>query len=189
MVITDQAKQALQDILKEHGKEGIRLYSAGGGCCGPQLGLSLDGYLQRRSIKNLTSKAVNKVINRVRIELIYGVFILFFASLLVASTPSTAEQGVYPSSVEKEKVKLNVNISPLYPGLNVFTMNFNNKDIEKVEVTLSMPDMHYNVTYNAFKVDKGVFKLTGNLLHTAGTMNMNVKAKKFNGESINFLLK
>jgi HesB-like selenoprotein len=42
MVITDQAKQALQDILKEHGKEGIRLYSAGGGCCGPQLGLSLD---------------------------------------------------------------------------------------------------------------------------------------------------
>jgi Fe-S cluster assembly iron-binding protein IscA len=42
MVITDQAKLALQDILKENGKEGIRLYSAGEGCCGPQLGLSLE---------------------------------------------------------------------------------------------------------------------------------------------------
>ncbi len=71
----------------------------------------------------------------------------------------------------------------------MLTMNFNNKDIEKVEVTLSIPDMHYNVTYNAFKVDKGVFKLTGNLLHTAGTMNMNVKAKKFNGKSIKFSFK
>ncbi|ANB58108.1 hypothetical protein GFC29_3757 [Anoxybacillus sp. B7M1] len=28
MVITDQAKQALQDILKKHGKEGVCLYSA-----------------------------------------------------------------------------------------------------------------------------------------------------------------
>jgi Fe-S cluster assembly iron-binding protein IscA len=47
MVITDQAKQALQDILKEHGKEGIRLYSAGGGCCGPQFGLSLSCILDQ----------------------------------------------------------------------------------------------------------------------------------------------
>ncbi|OQP03890.1 hypothetical protein B1690_17130 [Geobacillus sp. 46C-IIa] len=146
------------------------------------------GYLQRRSIKNLTSKAVNKVIYRARVEWIYGVFILFFASILVVSAPSAAEQGIYPSSVEKEKVKLDVNISPLYPGLNVLTMNFNNKDIEKVEVTLSMLP-NYNVTYNAFKVDKGVFKLTGNLLHATGTMNMNVKAKKFNGESVEFSFK
>jgi copper transport protein len=146
------------------------------------------GYLQRRSIKNLTSKVANKVIYRARVEWIYGVFILFFASILVVSTPSAAEQGVYPSSAEKEKVKLDVNISPLYPGLNVLTMNFNNKDIEKVEVTLSMPP-NYNVKYNAFKVDKGVFKLTGNLLHAAGTMNMNVKAKKFNGESVEFSFK
>ncbi|CAM3686613.1 copper resistance CopC/CopD family protein [Aeromicrobium ponti] len=146
------------------------------------------GFFQRKTIINLTANALTKVVSRVKVEIIYAVFILIFASLLVVSTPSAAEQGVYPKSLEKENVQLNVAFSPLKPGLNVLTMDFDHKDIEKVEVTLSMPP-NYKVTYNAFKVEEGVFKITGNLLHAAGTMNMKVKAIKVNGDKTDFSYK
>lgn len=139
------------------------------------------GYFQRRTIKHLTNKAFSTIMNRSRVEMIYGLLILLFASLLVVSTPSAAEQGVYPTSKQDPNTELNVEFSPLYPGLNVLTMEFGTKDIAKVEVTLSMPP-NYNVTYNAFKVDDNVFKITGNLLHAAGTMKMQVKGAKTNGE-------
>lgn len=42
MNISDGAKQKLEEIFKEQGVNGIRFYSNGAGCCGPQLGLSLN---------------------------------------------------------------------------------------------------------------------------------------------------
>jgi len=42
MNITDRAKQKLEAIFQEKGVNGIRFYSNGSGCCGPQVGLSLD---------------------------------------------------------------------------------------------------------------------------------------------------
>lgn len=42
MTITDSAKQMLEGIFKEQNANNIRLYNVGGGCCGPQVGLSLD---------------------------------------------------------------------------------------------------------------------------------------------------
>lgn len=42
MNITDGAKQSLESIFKEKSAKNIRLYNIGGGCCGPQVGLSLD---------------------------------------------------------------------------------------------------------------------------------------------------
>lgn len=42
MNITEKAKTKLQTIFEEKGMEGIRFYSMGAGCCGPQLGISLD---------------------------------------------------------------------------------------------------------------------------------------------------
>ncbi|WP_067725918.1 HesB/IscA family protein [Oceanobacillus damuensis] len=42
MNITEKAKQNLQTIFEEKGGEGIRFYSMGAGCCGPQLGISMD---------------------------------------------------------------------------------------------------------------------------------------------------
>ncbi|USK31336.1 copper resistance protein CopC (plasmid) [Bacillus sp. CMF21] len=143
------------------------------------------GFFQRRKIKKLTTKALNTIINRVRVEFVYAALIILFASLLVVSTPGAAEQGVYPSSIEKENIELNVDFTPLYPGLNVLTMDFGGEEVENVEVTLSMPP-NYNITYKAFKIDDGVFKITGNLLHAAGTMSMNVKIIKENGEQIEF---
>ncbi|PMC34919.1 hypothetical protein CJ195_20620 [Bacillus sp. UMB0899] len=143
------------------------------------------GFFQRKKIKKLTTKALNTVINRARVELVYAALIILFASLLVVSTPGAAEQGVYPSSIEKENIELNVNFTPLHPGLNVLSMNFSGEEVENVEVTLSMLP-NYNVTYKAFKIEDGVFKITGNLLHAAGTMGMNVKAINANGEEIEF---
>lgn len=42
MTITEAAKQALEHVFQNNGAEGIRFYFEGAGCCGPQIGLSLD---------------------------------------------------------------------------------------------------------------------------------------------------
>ncbi|MGP4074647.1 adhesin [Halobacillus sp. K22] len=42
MKITDEAKQALTTILGDNNAENIRIYAMSGGCCGPQIGLSLE---------------------------------------------------------------------------------------------------------------------------------------------------
>ncbi|PKH09023.1 copper resistance protein CopC [Planomicrobium sp. MB-3u-38] len=149
------------------------------------LAVLLIGLFQRRLIKQVTEKALCKVVNRVRVEIIYAALLLLFASVLVVSTPGSAEQGVYPSTVEKEDIELDVNFSPLKLGLNVLTMEFEGEKVEDVQVTLSMPP-NYQVNYKAFKVEEGVFKLTGNLLHGAGTMDMTVKAETSQGEEVEF---
>ena len=41
MDITNEAKEYIQSILKEQQAEGLRIYAIEG-CCGPQIGLSLD---------------------------------------------------------------------------------------------------------------------------------------------------
>ena len=152
------------------------------------MGVLVFGFIQRRLIKQLTEKAVKKAINLVRVELIYAVLLLLFASVLVVSTPSSAEQGVYPSTIEKEDIELNVSFSPLKLGLNVLTMKFEGETVEDVEVSLSMPP-NYKVNYRAFNVGEGEFKLAGNLLHAAGTMDMMVRATMANGENIEFPFK
>ncbi|MDE5055434.1 adhesin [Niallia taxi] len=42
MKITEVAENKLLELIKENGAQGIRFYFAGQGCCGPQLGVSLD---------------------------------------------------------------------------------------------------------------------------------------------------
>ncbi|MCL4491039.1 MAG: iron-sulfur cluster assembly accessory protein [Nitrospirae bacterium] len=44
MVITDKAAEKAKSILAAEGKDGwgLRIYNAGGGCCGPSYGLDLD---------------------------------------------------------------------------------------------------------------------------------------------------
>ncbi|WP_059106105.1 iron-sulfur cluster biosynthesis family protein [Shouchella shacheensis] len=42
MMITEAAKEVLQQSMEQENAEGIRFYSAGQGCCGPQFGVSLD---------------------------------------------------------------------------------------------------------------------------------------------------
>lgn len=42
MNITNEAKEYIQSLLKEQQAKGLRVYAVEGGCCGPQIGLSLD---------------------------------------------------------------------------------------------------------------------------------------------------
>jgi len=42
MNITNEAKQYIQVMLDEQQAKGLRIYAVEGGCCGPQIGLSLD---------------------------------------------------------------------------------------------------------------------------------------------------
>ncbi|WP_110111796.1 adhesin [Bacillus sp. CGMCC 1.16541] len=42
MNITNEAKSMLENVFKQQGASNIRFYSEGGGCCGPQIGLSLE---------------------------------------------------------------------------------------------------------------------------------------------------
>lgn len=42
MNITNEAKQYIQVMLEEQQAKGLRVYAVEGGCCGPQIGLSLD---------------------------------------------------------------------------------------------------------------------------------------------------
>lgn len=142
------------------------------------------GFFQRKTIKGFITKGINTVITRAKVEIIYAVFIVLFASLLLVASPGEAEQGVYPSVIEQEGVIINVDFAPLYPGLNELTLDFEEK-MENVEVVLSMPP-NYKVNYNAFKVEDKVFKITGNLLHAAGTMEMIVKAKTKDGKELEY---
>lgn len=42
MNITNEAKQYIQVMLEEQQAKGLRIYAVEGGCCGPQIGLSLE---------------------------------------------------------------------------------------------------------------------------------------------------
>jgi len=42
MIITNEAKQYIQAMLEEQQAKGLRVYAVEGGCCGPQIGLSLE---------------------------------------------------------------------------------------------------------------------------------------------------
>jgi len=42
MNITNEAKQYIQAMLEEQQAKGLRVYAVEGGCCGTQIGLSLD---------------------------------------------------------------------------------------------------------------------------------------------------
>lgn len=139
------------------------------------------GYLQRNAIKKFTSEIVNKFYIRGLFEIVYGLLLLFFASILVVSTPSAAERGVYPlkSSYEQE---VKVDISPLKEGLNVLTLDFKeDMDVKNVKVKISMPPEN-SIEYDAFKIRKGTFKITGNIIHGSGSLLMEIEAIKANGD-------
>ena len=75
MIITEPAKEALLESMKENAAEGIRFYFAGQGCCGPQLGVSLDAPEQDDEIKEVNGVRV-ALDNRV-LDMVEGISIDF----------------------------------------------------------------------------------------------------------------
>ena len=53
MKITEEAKLTLEKVIDENGVEGIRVQSVSGGCCGPQISLSLDAAKASDSIQTI----------------------------------------------------------------------------------------------------------------------------------------
>jgi copper transport protein len=145
-------------------------------------------FFQRRMIRKFTSKLIKGFISKVRTEFLYGMIVLFFTSILVISTPSASEQGIYPEKQSVDGLELSVDISPLFAGYSEVTLDFGeNHNIEDVKVTFTMPP-DWKKSNKAFKVSNGTFKLTGMLLHAAGTVNMYVDVTKANGEVVSIPL-
>lgn len=142
------------------------------------------GYLQRKTVKNYSIKLVDSFFRRARTEVIYGVVLFFFAATLVAANPSAAEQGVYKENTKQSDLNLNVKITPLEMGLNTITLDFENApDIHHVKVEMTMPPL-WSKENKAFKINHDTYKMTGNLLHAAGTTYMNVKVIMDSGEKV-----
>lgn len=57
MIITDEAKQLLVNVLNEKGAEGVRLYTVAG-CCGPQFALSLDAPQESDTVETINGITV-----------------------------------------------------------------------------------------------------------------------------------
>ncbi|MBB6449782.1 Fe-S cluster assembly iron-binding protein IscA [Geomicrobium halophilum] len=58
MTITETAKEVLVSTMNENQAEGIRFYFAGQGCCGPQLGVSMDTPEQEDTIQEVNGISV-----------------------------------------------------------------------------------------------------------------------------------
>lgn len=58
MIITDTAKEMLTNAMEENNSKGIRFYFVGQGCCGPQLGLSLDAPEEQDVVKEVNGVQV-----------------------------------------------------------------------------------------------------------------------------------
>lgn len=143
-------------------------------------------FWQRRSLKHMAPKKLISFVGRARIELIFAVFILFAASMLVQSNPIAAEQGVYPKTVVKDGIRATVSITPLRAGSNEITVDFlDDPDFEKVRIKLFMPPS-WRIENNAFSLGEGKYSITGNILHAAGTTYMKVVAFEANGQKIVF---
>ncbi|MDC3418160.1 copper resistance protein CopC [Aquibacillus salsiterrae] len=146
--------------------------------------LLLLGYFQRKAVIRISAAAANTFIRKIRTEVIYGICILFFAASLVAANPSAAERGVYPETTDQEDLGLIVDIAPIQMGLNTISLEFaKDVPIEDVTVQLDMPP-DWQIEVDAFEVEEGLYKLTGNLLHAAGTINMTVRVTLASGELV-----
>jgi copper transport protein len=81
-------------------------------------------------------------------------------------------------------LNLEVEVTPFQIGLNTITLQFtNDSKVKDVRIKLSMSP-NWRIENKAFKVGEGKYKMTRNLLHGAGTINMSVKVVKENGEEM-----
>lgn len=145
------------------------------------------GYFQRRFLYRFAQNSVDPFFKRVRAELIVGGLILFAAALLITFSPSEAEQGVYPKELVQAGIEASVEITPFKVGLNDIIIRFplQQEEFEQVRVTFSMPPQ-WKVENTAFPVGDGVYQLTGNFLHSAGTMYIDIEATTSTGKKVVF---
>jgi copper transport protein len=144
------------------------------------------GYRQRRALSGFTEHMVKIFLRRTKLEIVIGAMIIFVAAILISYSPTEAEQGIYPHSIVKDGVKVSIKINPHQVGANDITIYFENApDFEKVNVVFSMPP-NLRSEYTAFSLGEGVYFLTGNHLHGAGTVYLLLKAMDTGGKTLEF---
>lgn len=134
------------------------------------------GFLQRVTIQRVLKTKIIPFIWRARLELAVGLCILLVASMLIDFSPRAALQAVYPNMITQQGMQVSVHITPLKIGKNDIIIEFQNESkLKEVRAEFIMePD--YRAENRAFSMGNGVYKLTGNFLHGAGTIQLNVKA-------------
>ncbi|MGM0839240.1 MAG: adhesin [Bacillota bacterium] len=58
MNITNEAKEVLLNAMEENKSEGIRFFLNQGGCCGPQIGVSLDSAQATDKVEEINGVSV-----------------------------------------------------------------------------------------------------------------------------------
>jgi len=79
VTITDAAAEKIKEILEAEGKAGwgLRIYTAGSGCCGPSYGMDIeekaedgDDVLEKNGLKVFMDKATSKSLDNMQIDYI-----------------------------------------------------------------------------------------------------------------------
>ncbi|OXS54921.1 hypothetical protein B1A99_24370 [Cohnella sp. CIP 111063] len=141
---------------------------------------------QRAILKRRLEKVVLFFQRNLRIELLIGMIILLAAGILVDFAPREAVRGISPKTQTSSGLTANLEVKPIIAGGNVITIRINeDSQIQKVRarIVTSLGGAEANT---AFKIEKGVYKLTGNLFHTAGEYKIEVQAIMKNGSEITF---
>lgn len=143
------------------------------------------GFLQMVYIKKISTSGL-RFLRNLKIEFYIGAVILIIAALLIDLSPKEAEQGIFPKTKIVDGVRATVNITPLKMGSNDITIRFENQpEFNLVHVKFTMPPDSI-IEDHAFSLGNGEYRLTGNLLHSAGVVQMEIKATSTNGEIITF---
>lgn len=149
------------------------------------IGILIIGFLQMRYLKKFSTMGL-RLLKQLKIEVYVAAIILIVAAVLIDLSPKEAEQGVYPKSIIIKDVKATVGITPLKMGTNEISIRLDNQpDFKQVRVKLTMPP-DWNVEDNAFSLGNGEYRLTGDFLHAAGVVQMEVNAVTVQGEEIKF---
>ncbi|MDQ8739122.1 copper resistance protein CopC [Paenibacillus sp. LHD-38] len=146
----------------------------------------LFGIWQRRLLVKLTEKLIFVFYKNIKIEVGIAIVILFFTGILVDLSPEEALQGISPRTQTISGVTAKVDAYPLKPGGNDITIQLSDDtDVQSVKVNLQT-SLGSLGTNQAFYLGDGLYKVTGNLLHTAGIYNMEVEVIKKSGETIQY---
>ncbi|KRF18628.1 copper resistance protein CopC [Paenibacillus sp. Soil787] len=147
------------------------------------------GYWQRKFLFKMAQSIATQFLKFVKVELVLLAIILFATGVLVDLSPKEAERGIYPKNQVQQGIEVKMDITPLKAGANDVVLQFNNAtEFQKVSVKYFASTDYVNEN-TAFSLGNGLYKITGNVFHGAGTTNVVVEALKANGEKLEFPFK
>jgi copper transport protein len=150
------------------------------------VGIFIIGFWQRTFILQMAEAVLHLFLRYLKVEIAIAGLILLATAILIDLSPKEAEQGIYPKKQVQQGIEVDLDITPLKAGANVISIQFNkDTDFQKVYVK-NYAFTDYVVENTPFSFGNGLYKITGNLFHSAGTVNVVVDAVKPKGEIVEF---